>query len=287
MKSRLVWSWALLAALLFTWGGASGQADKDAKADAKKTKDVLGLLRMEFDTGDFQNPMTFKDFLELLRDKLAARKETLPIIVDARAFKEEADFDVYDAQVRLVAPPGRMSVGNILRAAFKAIPGSEPTLLLRRGQIEITTRAAAGKEHMLNQTFFADFNARPLDEAMEELSELTGVSVVIDARVKEKAKTPVTARFRNDVAMQDAVRMLAEMSELKLVHLVTGLFITTPAQAQVMQKELKQLYEPPPLPAGILGVPGVVPLPPEGSPLTPPLPPSPRRDAAAAAASSD
>src|SRR5262249_39846177 len=196
------------------------------------------------------------------------------------AFKDEG-FDIYEGQVRLTAAPGQMSVGNLLRAAFSELGGPEATLLLRRGLVEITTRAAAGKEHTLNQTFFADFNARPLEDAIEELSELTGVSIVIDARVKEKAKTPVTARFRNDVAMQDAVRMLAEMSELKVVHLVTGLFITTPAQAQVLQKELKQLYEPS-LPPG-------VPAPemsPEGSPLAPPLPPQRRREAAAVAGKS-
>jgi len=282
MKSRLVWSWALLATILLTWNGAGGQPDKGAKSDVKKTKDVLRVLRIDLETRDFENPMTFRDFLGLIRDKLAAKQETLPILVDARAFKEDG-LEIYDAQVRLTAAPGQMSVGNIFRAAFSELGGPEATLLLRRGLVEITTRAAAGKEHTLNQTFFADFNARALEDALEELSELTGVSIVVDARVKEKAKTPVTARFRNDVAMQDAVRMLAEMSELKMVHLVTGLFITTPAQAQALQKELKQLYEPS-LPAGVPGAPVVVPPSPEGSPLAPPLPPQRRRDPGAAAA---
>jgi hypothetical protein len=132
---------------------------------------------------------------------------------------------------------------------------------------------------MLNQTFFADFKQRPLEEVIEELSELTGVSVVLDGRAKEKAKALVTARFRNDVAMQDAVRMLAEMAELKVVHLVTGLFVTTPAQAQAMQKELRDLYE---------GVPAVgpcgmqlTPFAPGESPLAPPLPARRAREAAA------
>src|SRR5262245_47321891 len=211
MKSRLVWLWALLVALALGWSGAGGQADKDTKSDAKsdvkKTKDVLRVLRIDLETTDLKNPMTFKEFLELIRDKLAARQETLPILVDTRAFKDEG-FDIYEGQVRLTAAPGQMSVGNILRAGFSELGGPEATLLLRRGLVEITTRAAAGKVNTLNQTFLADFSARPLEDAIEELSELTGVSIVIDARVKEKAKTPVTARFRNDVAMQDAVRML-------------------------------------------------------------------------------
>ena len=75
----------------------------------------------------------------------------------------------------------------------------------------------------------------------------------MDARIKQKAQTPVTARFRNDVALQDAVRMLTDMAELKIVYLVTGMYVTTPEHAQVMQKELKQLY---------------------GSPSAPPLPPA-------------
>ena len=106
------------------------------------------------------------------------------------------------------------------------------------------------------------------------------MSIVLDPRAKEKVKTAVTARFNDDVAMQDALRMLTEMAELKIVYLVTGMYITTPEHARAMQKELKDLYEPK-MPAGGFGMPGGgLPDPnlfqgfdPSISPLSPPLPP--------------
>ena len=121
------------------------------------------------------------------------------------------------------------------------------------------------------------------DLALEELSDLTGVSLVLDARANEKVQTTVTARFNDDVALQDAVRMLTDMADLKIVYLPTSMYITTPERAKVMQKELKNLYEPKapanpfggtfpggPLPDPNLNAPS--PLAPS-SPLAPPLPP--------------
>ena len=97
----------------------------------------------------------------------------------------------------------------------------------------------------------------------------------------------VSARFRDDVALQDAVRMLTDMAELKIVYLVTGLYVTTPEHAKVMQKELKAIYEgsaptnSPFMPnAGVPPDPTIAPL---ESPLAPPLPPSKARRLEAAA----
>src|SRR5262249_27302350 len=59
------------------------------------------------------------------------------------------------------------------------------------------------------------FEKRPLDEALEELAELTGAPVVVDSRLGDKAKTPVTATFRNTTTLENAVRLLAEMADLQ------------------------------------------------------------------------
>jgi len=84
--------------------------------------------------------------------------------------------------------------------------------------------------------------------------------------------------------------MLTDMAELKLVYLVTGIYVTTPEHAQSMQKELRKAYgepEPPAAPAPGLFGPGpfMDPLAPsfDLSPLMPPLPPALRlkREAAA------
>lgn len=152
------------------------------------------------------------------------------------------------------------------------------TILVRAGRVEIVPSVYATKEYMLNQNVEVAFKARPLADALEELSDMTGVSLVIDPRANEKAQMPVTARFNNDVALQDAVRMLTEMAELKMVYLVTGIFITTPERARIMEKELKRAYQiPSAFPQNPMMIPPMMGFPPPfdtPSPLAPPLPPA-------------
>jgi hypothetical protein len=167
------------------------------------------------------------------------------------------------------------------------------TLIVRAGRVEIVPLSHADKQYMFNQTIRADFKDHRFDLALEELSDLTGVSLVIDVRARKQAEALVTARFNDDVALQDAVRMLTEMADLKVVYLVTGIFITTPERAAAMQKELRQLYEgenrsmPSMPPADGLPAPQLqLPCPfvdPQSSPLAPPLPPARGRRLEAAA----
>lgn len=240
------------------------------------------LANIEIELRDFLNPMSFKEFLGLLQDKLPA-KQKVPLFIDWKAFAE--DFPdayggvegLYSSQIKPLAvtesKDAKTTLARILDLGLGQLP-TDTAYVIRGNAIDITTRQRTRREYLLNQTFFKNFEERPLHDALNDLSDLSGVSIILDRRVKEKDRTAVTAKFRNDVALQDAVRMLAEMAELKVVHLVTGLFVTTPEHALGMQKELRKLYEPYAPPGGgpaPFGVPGL-----EVSPLTPPLPPPPR-----------
>src|SRR5262249_29502740 len=217
-------------AALFGQGGGK----KAPKGDARSA-----FLKVELEMKEFQQAMPFKEFLTLLQERTAIG--VFPIQLDTRAFKEPPwEVEVLEAEVKLPPFPRRMTVEQAVRQAIKQLP-APAALIFRGGQVEITTQDKAAREHLLNQTFFAEFDQRPLDQVLEDVCELTGVTVILDGRAKEKAKSPVTARFRNDVAAQDAVRMLAEMAELKLVHLPSGLYVTTPTHAQTFGKELRDI----------------------------------------------
>jgi hypothetical protein len=83
-----------------------------------------------------------------------------------------------------------------------------------------------------------------LECALDELSEITGVSVVLDGRITENRQALVTACFRNDVPLLEGLRMLTESAGLKLVQLPGGtgpteaLFITTPEHARLPSPRL-------------------------------------------------
>jgi len=245
---------------------------------------ILANLQFEVNGTPFRKEMTFGELLDLAGNHL--QKKGRPVILD---LNEEAFYllhppnammtgepGVRDWQIHLTRLPAKTTIMNVLR---EVTTWAQPkaAIIVRAGKVEIVPVELTAKEYMLNQTFSADFKDQRLDVALEELSELTGVTIVLDARAKAKTQTPVTARFRDDVALQDAVRMLADMADLKPVYLVTGLYVTTPNNAKMMEKELRQIYEPAPvmpLAFPIRPNAGPPPAPPEMSPLTPPLPPA-------------
>ena len=71
-----------------------------------------------------------------------------------------------------------------------------------------------------------NFVNRPLDEALDELSELTGIAITLDPRVGAKARTPVTARFPSETNLTQVVRLLADMADLRTVVVDTMLYVT-------------------------------------------------------------
>jgi hypothetical protein len=160
-----------------------------------------------------------------------------------------------------------MTIGNALRFVVGEIKNFEATFLIRGGVLEVVPKQETAREVMLNYPVTAVFKSRIFHHAIQELADETGVSIVVDGKLEKLGEKTVTASFHNGVAVQDAVRMLAELVDLKVVHLPTGLFITSPEHAKKMRMELDELYERQP------GQP---------SPLAPPLPPLARSQGAAA-----
>jgi hypothetical protein len=249
----------------------------EKSTSALTSRAILARLRLEIETQPFKERIKFKVLLDSISEQLQAGDKEVTINVDVEAFQNNSPESAspMDEVVIVNSNRKRATVIDLLSLVVKQL-GKPGAIVVRAGRVDIVPLAYTSKEYMFNQTFRADFKEQRLDVALEELSDLTGVSIVLDPRAKEKMKTAVTARFNDDVAMQDAMRMLTEMAELKIVYLVTGMYITTPEHARVMQKELKDLYEPK-MPAGFFG-PGMGPcmLPDPDtsmSPLNPPLPP--------------
>jgi hypothetical protein len=120
------------------------------------------------------------------------------------------------------------------------VPRQNATYIVFPDRIEITTFKRASVEGRLQQPVAAKFDNRKLklSEALRELSEMTGTSIVIDARIGDKEDRQVTATFRNDVTLAGALRVLTEQADVKYVVLKEGiLFVTTPAHVETLRKE--------------------------------------------------
>src|SRR5262249_42274041 len=174
--------------------------------------------------------------------------------VNAAAFAEAGYQDKSVLSEPIAQTPIPRSVGlsldTVLRKILSRINapiGKEATYIVRRDHIEITTRDKARSEAFRDHSravplvnFVAD--KRPLLEALGELAASSGVNLVINARVEEKAKTAVSATLLN-VPADTAIRVLADMADLQPAFLDNVIYVTTKENAKRMEQESKKRVE--------------------------------------------
>jgi len=112
------------------------------KGTSKTEADTLSVLLQEtVEMKDFQEPLSFKQFLGRLHEKLAPKGKELPISVDVNAFKEENPEgpSVWDMQIQFSPFPRKQKLAVVLRRALQQLAPHSATFVLREGVIEITT----------------------------------------------------------------------------------------------------------------------------------------------------
>jgi type II secretory pathway component GspD/PulD (secretin) len=76
---------------------------------------------------------------------------------------------------------------------------------------------------------------KPLADILAELRKQTGANIVLDPRCETQEKKAGLTVSLNDVRLYDALRVIADMAELKLVYAGNVYYVTTPANAKVFQ----------------------------------------------------
>jgi RNA polymerase sigma factor (sigma-70 family) len=77
---------------------------------------------------------------------------------------------------------------------------------------------------------------KSLREALRDLAEATGTNIVVDNRLAETANMPVTVSLQN-VPLITAVRLLADMAEVKVVTMDNVIYVTTAENAAKIERE--------------------------------------------------
>ncbi len=239
-----------LAVGLVSHGSAQEAKKNDNNASsgfgAKRgaTRALRNLLAQEIKPEDFlKGREKFKDAIDILSGKFLKKA---PIFVDEAAFAKNGltEGSVFDEEVSLPPKPGRIRVIEALNMILSQI-GKSSTFLIRQGRIHIVPAGFANGEHLLKLTVAFEAQEVKLIDILDELSDQTGASLLLDTRAKQKGQTQLCLRFNGDVTLRDAVRMVAEMADLKPVFLPTGVFITTPEHARKMQAEMRNTQETP------------------------------------------
>jgi hypothetical protein len=169
--------------------------------------------------------------------------------INDKAFKFENVMDVGKTEVAspaAIRPMRNARLSTVLRKILSRIPvPSGAVYCVRADHIEITTgtfQAAEvwgkyGGPHL--PLVNATLDKAPLEDAVKELSEQADFNVLLDNRAADKTKTPVSARFLN-TPLDSSVRLLADMADLRAVHLDNVLYVTTKENAAALEARLEK-----------------------------------------------
>ena len=189
------------------------------------------------------DPMPLKEALESLQDLF-----NVSLLVDNQSFRIDiSEDDVESKQVKL---PKMVDVRfrTVLRLLADQLP--QATYLVLGDHIEITTLNRARPEYWQGTVnrlgrpvlplVYAQFENTPLSEALNQLADISDVTIVLDGGVNAGyAAKPVTLCLRN-VPADVAARSMALSVGLDAVMIDNVLFVTSSVHAKKLQKEIQE-----------------------------------------------
>jgi len=115
-------------------------------------------------------------------------------------------------------------------------PGVNP-LELNTGIEEVTPILP---EKVLNEQVYGPVvsvaaDRKPLSDILASLRKQSGANIVLDPRCEAQEKKAAVTVSLNDVRLYDALRVIADMAELKMVYAGNIYYVTTPANAKTFQ----------------------------------------------------
>ena len=200
----------------------------------------LGQVNPKY-TNMFGQAMSLEQWLSAFEEQSG-----LVSIIDLEAFRS-ANFnlkmkDLSEQQLTLPRMVNQ-STGTLLMTLLDGLRvGETPmaaTYLIRRGTLVIVPKDylagdAAGKIQVELDTRGDEMS---IVDALEELSQDTGISIIIDPRVLPSSDKKIKMRFRN-VTLINAVRLLANMLDLTVINIGGALYVSNPENCKKMEEEM-------------------------------------------------
>jgi RNA polymerase sigma factor (sigma-70 family) len=191
--------------------------------------------------------VTLSDVLDNLQ-----RRYGITFEINHKAFEANGLTDIETMKItekRLVPPLPNASFATVLRVILSHLPAeANPVYVLRSDTVEITTKEALQDELGIPRNEFRSvlplvwdvFEDTPISKALASVTETTGFNVVVDSRVAEKVQAKVTVQF-NNVPVDTAVRLLANMADLRMVRMDNVFYVTTPENVKRLREEQVRL----------------------------------------------
>jgi hypothetical protein len=208
-----------------------------------KTENAMSAARKALDQVEdmIYQARTLQDVITDLKEKTK-----VPVILDNM---------VYQFGLDPTQPSVNVSLKQIkLREGLKAIlaPYNLKFGLTTDGVFISTEDGVITKQ--LRQRVSLDCDGTAFATAAKQLAADTGANVVVDPRLGEKANKGVNLKL-DDVPLETAIRLLAEVADLRAIRMSNVLFVTTPEKAEKLRPDADGPTAPTPINPGFPGGP--------------------------------
>ncbi len=203
---------------------------------AKETQALLAYLKEPTDKlRNGLDGLTLEDALAFI-----GKAHAINIRVEMKGFKTDGFEDVGKRIVTL--PPMRDVPLEIILKDLLSRMKPEATFLVQGDHVVVVSKAALERGEMLQERIHASYENKPLDEVLQELSDKTAVTVLVDPRLGNNANTRITVTLRG-VPLRTAIELLADMAGAAAIVRGEVLYVTTKENAEALQKEKKPSKE--------------------------------------------
>ena len=211
---------SLFVAAVFAVAPVSAFAAAPAPAQGASAMDTARKALDEVGDMNYQNK-SLNDLINDLKDK-----SKLTVTLDPTVFQFGLDPNQQTVNVDLKG----VKLKDGLRQALA--PFNLKCGLTKDGLFISTDDGLTTKQ--LRQRVSIDCDGTAFAAAIKQLAAETGANLVIDPRLKDKANAGVTLKL-DDVPLESAVRLMAEVADLGVVRMSNVLFVTTQERAEKLR----------------------------------------------------
>jgi RNA polymerase sigma factor (sigma-70 family) len=173
-----------------------------------------------------------------------SKRYHLTFDLNEKAFEMDRCKEVDRTKIaEIPVPEMHATLSTILRKVLRRVPAASGTIfLVRRDYIEITTVNALRNELGIPQNrpilplIWDTSEETPLIHILPYLAKTSGYNIVADPKAGEKLQTKITIQL-NNVPVDTAVRLLANMAGLVMVRLDNVFYVTTADNAKHLREE--------------------------------------------------
>jgi hypothetical protein len=196
---------------------------------------------------DKDNPVNLVEKLRKDLDKpvtLNIAKQSLSAAVEMLHKQTKINFvlDVPVIQQLGIAPDQPPSPVDVdlkdvkVRTALRSILSPYNLSFAPIGDTVVITSDEMAMFRQMRQRVSVDLDKTPFADALKQISRQTGANLILDTRVEKDGAAKVSLQME-DVPLETAVRLLAEMAGLKPVKVGNVLFVTGKANANEMRND--------------------------------------------------